>query len=51
MGLSESDLMGEISGTNRVNKMNSKIEKIKILSLTTFPRTDINQKGWGGVDK
>jgi hypothetical protein len=24
-------------------------EKIKILSLATFPRTVNNQKGWGGV--
>jgi len=24
-------------------------EKIKILSLATFPPTDINQKGWGGT--
>ena len=29
--------------------MNSKIEKTRILCLTTFPRTDTNQKGvgWG----
>ena len=43
--------MGCIAGTNRVNKMNSKNEKIKILYLATFPRTDKNQKGWGGVVK